>query len=107
MGASRMTVMAVFVIQGFAAGVLGTLLGAVGGIVLTLNLASMTRGFENWMNTLLAPGDVYMIAHLSAELVWSDVVVVSASALLISLLATLYPAWRAARIQPADVLRYE
>ncbi len=107
MGASRMTVMAVFVIQGFAAGVLGTVLGALGGIVLTMNLATITRGFENWMNTLLAPGDVYMIAHLSAELVWSDVMVVSASALLISLLATLYPAWRAARIQPADVLRYE
>jgi lipoprotein-releasing system permease protein len=48
-----------------------------------------------------------MIAHLSAELAWSDVLIVCTSALVISLLATLYPAWRAARIQPADVLRYE
>lgn len=107
MGASRVTVMAVFVIQGFAAGVLGTTLGAIGGIALTLSLADITRWFENWLNSLLAPGDVYMIAHLSAQLVWSDVVLVCASALLISLLATLYPAWRASRIQPADVLRYE
>lgn len=107
MGASRSTVMAVFVIQGFAAGVLGTLLGAAGGILLTINLTSVTRGFESWMNSLLAPGDVYMIAHLSAELAWSDVMIVCTSALVISLLATLYPAWRAARIQPADVLRYE
>jgi lipoprotein-releasing system permease protein len=107
MGASRRTVMAVFVIQGFAAGLLGTLLGAAGGIVLTINLASITRSFERWMNSLLAPGDVYMIAHLSAELSWNDVLIVCSSALLISLLATLYPAWRAARIQPADVLRYE
>jgi len=107
MGASRFTVMAVFVIQGFAAGVLGTLLGAAGGIVLALNLGAITRWFENWINNMLAPGDVYMISHLSAQLQWSDVVLVCVSALVISLLATLYPAWRASRIQPADVLRYE
>lgn len=107
MGASRVTVMAVFVIQGFAAGVLGTVLGAAGGIALSLGIGDITRWFENWLNTLMAPGDVYMIAHLTAQLQWSDVIVVCASALLISLLATLYPAWRASRIQPADVLRYE
>lgn len=107
MGASRVTVMAVFVIQGFAAGVLGTVLGAAGGIALSLGISDITRWFENWLNTLMAPGDVYMIAHLTAQLQWSDVIVVCASALLISLLATLYPAWRASRIQPADVLRYE
>ena len=107
MGASRFTVMAVFVIQGFAAGVLGTALGAAGGIALSLSIGDITRWFENWLNTLMAPGDVYMIAHLSAQLQWSDVILVCASALLISLLATLYPAWRASRIQPADVLRYE
>jgi lipoprotein-releasing system permease protein len=107
MGASRVTVMAVFVIQGFAAGVLGTALGAAGGIALSFTIGDITRWFENGLNSLLAPGDVYMIAHLSAQLQWSDVVLVCASALLISLLATLYPAWRASRIQPADVLRYE
>lgn len=107
MGASRVTVMTVFVIQGFAAGVLGTALGAAGGIVLSLSIGDITRWFENWLNNVLAPDDVYMIAHLTAELEWSDVILVCASALLISLLATLYPAWRASRIQPADVLRYE
>lgn len=107
MGASRFTVMAVFVIQGFAAGVLGTLLGAIGGITLSLYIGDITRGFENWLNSLLAPGEVYMIAHLTAQLQWSDVILVCSSALLISLLATLYPAWRASRVQPADVLRYE
>jgi lipoprotein-releasing system permease protein len=107
MGASRVTVMAVFVIQGFAAGVLGTVLGAAGGIALSLSIGDITRWFENWLNQLMAPGDVYMIAHLTAELEWSDVVLVCTSALVISLLATLYPAWRASRIQPADVLRYE
>jgi lipoprotein-releasing system permease protein len=107
MGASRVTVMAVFVIQGFAAGILGTTLGAVGGIALSYTIGDITRWFENGLNSLLAPGEVYMIAHLSAQLQWSDVALVCASALLISLLATLYPAWRASRIQPADVLRYE
>lgn len=107
MGASRFTVMAVFVIQGFAAGVLGTVLGAIGGIALSLSIGDITRAFESALNRLLAPGDVYMIAHLTAQLQWSDVIVVCSSALLISLLATLYPAWRASRIQPADVLRYE
>lgn len=107
MGAGRATVMAVFVIQGFTAGILGTLLGAAGGITLSMFIGDLSRWFEGWLNSLLAPDDVYMIAHLSAELQWSDVILVCACALLISLLATLYPAWRAARVHPADVLRYE
>jgi len=107
MGAGRTTVMAVFVIQGFAAGVLGTALGAVAGVALAMTVGDLMRWFEGWMNSMLAPGDVYMIAHLSAELQWSDVLLVCLCALLISLMATLYPAWRASRVQPADVLRYE
>ena len=107
MGASRRTVMAVFMVQGFAAGVLGTVLGALAGILLSLNLDGITRAFEGALNSLMAPGDVYMISHLSAQLLWQDVAAVCVSALLVSLLATLYPAWRASRVQPADVLRYE
>lgn len=107
MGAGRATVMAVFVVQGFAAGILGTLLGAAAGITLSLFIGDLSRWFEGWLNNRVAPDDVYMIAHLSAELQWQDVLLVCASALLISLLATLYPAWRAARVHPADVLRYE
>lgn len=107
MGASRATVMSVFVIQGFAAGVLGTLLGAAGGVLLAMNLGQITRAFQGALNAMLAPGDVYMIAHLDALILWSDVVLVCLCALGVSLLATLYPAWRASRVQPADVLRYE
>jgi lipoprotein-releasing system permease protein len=107
MGAGRFTVMSVFVIQGFAAGILGTLLGAAGGIALAANLQLITRWFEGAINNFLAPGNVYMIAHLDALVLWPDVLLVCLSALLISLLATLYPAWRASRVQPADVLRYE
>jgi lipoprotein-releasing system permease protein len=107
MGAGRGTVMAVFVIQGLAAGVFGTLLGAVGGVALAAGIGDLTQALQTLLNNALTPGDTYMIAHLQAELLWSDVVLVCGCALLISLLATLYPAWRASRIQPADVLRYE
>ena len=107
MGAGRGTVMAVFVIQGLAAGVFGTLLGALGGVALAASIGDLTQAVQSLLNSALAPGDVYMIAHLQSELQWADVALVCASALLVSLLATLYPAWRASRIQPADVLRYE
>src|SRR5690606_27379745 len=101
MGAGRSTVMLVFMIQGFAAGVLGTGLGTVAGACLSLYIGDLSRWFEGWLNSMLAPGEVYMISHLSAELRWSDVSIICSSALLISLLATLYPAWRASRVQPA------
>lgn len=107
MGASRRAIMSVFMVQGLAAGIMGTILGVAGGIALSNYLGDLTRWFEGWLNNLLAPGEVYMIAHLNAELRWSDVSVIALCSVLISLLATLYPAWRASRVQPADVLRYE
>jgi len=107
MGASRRAIMSVFMVQGLAAGIMGTVLGVVGGVVLSQYLGDLTRWFEGWLNNLLAPGEVYMIAHLNAELNWSDVGVIALCSVLISLLATIYPAWRASRVQPADVLRYE
>lgn len=107
MGASRRAIMSVFMVQGLAAGVLGTLLGVAGGIALSHYLGDMTRWFEGWLNQLITPGEVYMIAHLNAELRWSDVGVIALCSVVISLLATIYPAWRASRVQPADVLRYE
>ena len=77
------------------------------GVVITQNLNAISVGFENLINNLLAPDRIYMISFLQAELVWSDVLVISLVAMLISFLATLYPAYRAARVQPAEVLRYE
>lgn len=107
MGASRAGIMGVFVTQGMGAGVLGTMTGVVLGVVLTDRMAAITGGFDALINRWLAPDNVYMISHLRAELLWSDVWLVGAGALLISLLATLYPAWRASRVDAADVLRYE
>ncbi|MEX0617679.1 MAG: FtsX-like permease family protein, partial [Pseudohongiellaceae bacterium] len=107
MGASRRTVMGIFVVQGFIAGIIGTVLGATLGVLLTLNISRITAAIEQLVNLTLSPDSIYMISYLQSELRWIDVLVVCFAALLISFLATLYPAWRAARVQPAAVLRYE
>lgn len=107
MGASRAGIMGIFVTQGMGAGLLGTVTGVVLGVVLTDRMQAITSGFDALINRWLAPDSVYMISHLRAELLWSDVWLVGGGALLISLLATLYPAWRASRVEAADVLRYE
>lgn len=107
MGASRATIMTVFVTQGTTVGIFGTLLGAVLGVLLSLNLTRVMQGFENLLNSVFSPQDVYMISYLRAELRAEDVVMICISALTVSFLATLYPAYRATRIQPAEVLRYE
>ncbi|MFM1897367.1 MAG: hypothetical protein RLZZ385_2441 [Pseudomonadota bacterium] len=107
MGASRGTIMGVFIVQGCLAGLLGTLLGAALGVGLATQLDTLSRAFENFINNVLAPERLYAISYLQAELQMNDVLVICLAALAISFLATLYPAYRAARVQPAEVLRYE
>jgi lipoprotein-releasing system permease protein len=107
MGASRATIMSIFVTQGTTVGVLGTALGALSGVLLAQNLAAVTAWLEAVLNATFSPEDVYMISYLRAELRSEDVVLTCVSALVVSFLATLYPAYRATRIQPAEVLRYE
>lgn len=107
MGASRATIMGIFVTQGTTVGVLGTFFGAVLGVLISQNLTLLMRSLETLLNTAFSPDDVYMISYLRAELQRDDVVLICVSALAVSFLATLYPAYRATRIQPAEVLRYE
>jgi len=107
MGASRATIMSIFVTQGTTVGVLGTALGALTGVLLAQNLPQVLGWIESALNATLSPDDVYMISYLRAELQVEDVVLTCISALVVSFLATLYPAYRATRIQPAEVLRYE
>ncbi|MBT8146971.1 MAG: hypothetical protein KJN90_08960, partial [Gammaproteobacteria bacterium] len=82
-------------------------LGTASGVFVALNLTSISNALENLINSLLAPERLYMISYLRAELQWSDVMIIALAAVCISFLATLYPAYRAARVQPAAVLRYE
>jgi lipoprotein-releasing system permease protein len=107
MGASRATIMSIFVTQGTTVGVFGTALGALSGVLLAQNLTAVTSWIEDVLNATFSPEDVYMISYLRAELRAEDVMLTCVSALIVSFLATLYPAYRATRIQPAEVLRYE
>jgi len=100
-------VMQVFMVQGTLIGVIGTVLGAIGGVALTLNLERILDGIEKLFSITLLPEDVYYITGLPTDMQAWDVTVTLLTALLMSFLATLYPAWRAARTQPAEALRYE
>ena len=100
-------VMEVFMVQGTLIGVMGTVLGVVGGIVLTLNLEHILRGIERVLGVQLMPEDVYYITGLPTQLEASDVTIIAIVALAMAFLATIYPAWRAARTAPAEALRYE
>ena len=107
LGARPATVMAVFVIQGSLLGLLGTLVGTGAGIGLALNVETIVPAIEQWLGLEFISGDVYWISELPSDLRWPDVWRIMGSAVVLSLLATLYPAWRAARTAPAEALRYE
>lgn len=107
LGAAPRSIMMIFVIQGAVIGVLGTLLGVAGGIALALNVETIVPAIESIFNVQFLSPDVYYISEVPSELHWRDVGVMTFVAMLLSLLATLYPAWRAARTNPVEALRYE
>lgn len=107
LGMSPASVMRVFMVQGTVIGFVGTLTGAVLGVITALNVQTIVPAIERLFNTELFPVSVYVITDFPAELRWPDVIWVVVIALLLSFLATLYPAWRASRVQPAEALRYD
>ena len=107
LGLTPRQVMQVFMVQGSLIGVIGTGAGVVGGILLTLNLDAILRGIEAVLGVQLLPEDVYYITRLPTDLQAHDVATIACVALAMAFVATLYPAWRAARTAPAEALRYE
>ncbi|MEN1943828.1 lipoprotein-releasing ABC transporter permease subunit [Luteimonas sp. MJ293] len=107
LGLTPRGVMQTFMVQGSMIGIFGTVLGVVGGILLTLNLEHILRAIERTFDVVLIPPDVYYITGLPTELSAPDVAVIAVVALAMALVATVYPAWRAARTAPAEALRYE
>ena len=107
MGMGPRRIMGVFMIQGSLIGIIGTALGVVGGIVLALNVESVVGAVESLLSVEFLSAEVYYISDLPSELRGGDVARFAGVALLLSLLSTIYPAWRASRTEPVEALRYE
>jgi lipoprotein-releasing system permease protein len=107
LGASPGRVMAIFMVQGTAIGVVGTLLGVVGGVLLGWNVEPIVASIERAFGVHFLDPSIYYISALPSDVRAGDVLRVGGGAFLMSVLATLYPAWRAARTDPAEALRYE
>lgn len=106
-GASPRSIMAIFMIQGTLIGTIGILLGIVSGVWLALNVETLVPAIENMLGYKFLSPDVYYISDLPSDLHWDDVLVVGLVSFAFSVTATIFPAWRAAHIQPAEALSYE
>ncbi len=107
LGASPLSILCIFIIQGALIGLVGTLLGAVFGVLIALNISSIIPFIENLFQVQFLAKEVYAISELPSDLIWADVLVIVGMSFVLSLVATLYPSWRASKINPAEALRYE
>ena len=107
LGASPRSIMGIFMVQGAVVGVIGTLVGTFFGVLLALNVEGLVQLLERLFSMSFVAADVYFISELPSDLRWDDVAMVSGASLILGLLSTLYPAWRASQVQPAEALRYE
>lgn len=107
LGASPRSIMSIFIVQGTTIGLVGSLLGVLLGVLLALNVEAIVGWIEQMFNIRVLDPHIYYISQLPSDVHWSDVGLIGVGAFLLSLLATLYPAWRASRVQPAEALRYE
>lgn len=107
LGAGRGTIMRIFLCQGLLIGIGGCVMGGALGVVLAWNISDLAAGLQSALGIQLLDTQVYPVDYLPSALRWLDVVAVLATALVLTFLATLYPAWRAIKVLPADELRYE
>jgi lipoprotein-releasing system permease protein len=107
LGAPPSSIMKIFMVQGSAVGLLGTFAGVVLGILIALNVRSLTAFIEKLLGFQVLPSGVYFISYLPSDLHWEDVTFIAIVASILALLATIYPSWRASKTRPAEALRYE
>ncbi len=107
LGASPRSIMGIFVVQGAAAGVIGTLAGVGLGLVVALNIDVIVPAIERLLGIAFLPGSIYVISRMPSVVMASDVLPIAGVSLALAFVATLYPSWRASRVNPAEALRYE
>jgi len=107
LGASPRSIMGIFMVQGAASGVIGTLGGLGLGLLVALNIDVIVPALERLFNASFLPGSIYLISRMPSDPQAADIVPIGLISLVLAFLATLYPSWRASRVQPAEALRYE
>jgi lipoprotein-releasing system permease protein len=107
LGAPPSSIMKIFMVQGVLIGVIGTVLGVIGGTLLASNLGTVVPALERLLGTRLWDKNVYLISELPSQIQSSDVLMITVVSFVLALVATVYPSWRASRVQPAEALRYE
>jgi len=107
LGAGPLGIMQIFIVQGALIGCIGLALGVGGGVALALNVDVVVPAIEHLFGMQFLAKDVYYISELPSDLQWRDVGIVAGVSFALTLLATLYPSWRASRVNPAEALRYE
>jgi len=107
LGASPRSIMKVFIVQGTLIGVLGTTLGVIGGVLLAYNIEAVIAAIEHVFSVQFLSREVYYISEIPSDLQLADVITVAVVSFVLTLLATLYPSYRASKVNPAEALRYE
>lgn len=107
MGAMRHSILKIFILTGASVGIAGTAMGAILGIAFAVNIESIRRMIEKLSGTELFPGEVYFLSKLPAVVEWNEVILIITIAIILSIAATIYPARRAAKLDPVEALRYE
>ena len=106
-GASPASIMTIFIVQGALIGVIGTVVGAFFGVLIALNISTIVPFIEHLFNVQFLAKDVYYISELPSHLLWGDVITIVILSFFLSLIATLYPSWKASKMNPAEALRYD
>jgi len=107
LGASPRSIMSIFMVQGAAAGIIGTFGGVALGLLVAINIDVIVPAIERLLQVSFLPGSIYLISRMPSDPQSADIVPIALISLLLAFIATLYPSWRASRVQPAEALRYE